>query len=149
MAIKEYYTIPEGCKTAQERFTENDWRALIHANDEIGKRIGYGIREETASCNGTHLTWSNGGKQWVTGYTKIKKGRQLRLDANEIFLPLSPERAHRIQPCLRDLPLYYCSSEAQSRGEVSWDEAGMEWAIRQLARLLGKKPQELAKEWDL
>jgi hypothetical protein len=133
---KEHYTIPSECNKASIGFSEGDWKALLFANDEVGKLCFYGLRNVKVEKDGSLLSWSNGGKQWYVSYDKVKKGRDLKLDANELYLPFSPERCNRIKPCLRDLPLYYCSTEAQARGEVSWEEGGKQWALRKLAQLI-------------
>jgi hypothetical protein len=46
-----------------------------------------------------------------------------RIDANEMIVPISAERAKRISCYVKDLPLYYGSTEAKMRGQVSPKEA--------------------------
>jgi len=136
---KEYFELRPECEAAHLKFTEKDWQALLFANEEIGHRYHYGIRPQPVESDGTQLVWSNGRKDWIVYNDKIKKGTKLSLDANEIFIPVSPERARRILPCLRVLPLYFSSFESQARGEVSWEEGGTQWALRMLeSKLEGK-----------
>jgi hypothetical protein len=53
----------------------------------ILKRTQYGEREETAETDGIVLFWNNGSKRWHTE-NLVKKGTKIKLDANEILLPL-------------------------------------------------------------
>lgn len=122
--LKTYITVPEECEEASKHFTENDWKALVDANERISERNTYGVRTEKTTTRGTIITWSNGRKEWLCHPEPVPAGKELRLDANMVFLPISPERCRRIRPCLIDLPLYYCSTEAVIRGEVPWEEAG-------------------------
>ena len=123
------------CSEASKCFTENDWRALVKANEEISARQSYGVRTELAYEDGVRAMWSNGSKAWICSSEPIEKDTEIHMDANEIFLPVSPERCKRIQPCMEVHPLYYNSSEAWVKGEVSQAKAGLNWALRQLQRI--------------
>lgn len=133
--LKTKITVPAECEVVSKFFTENDWKALVTANEEISKRDKYGVRKEKANERGTVAVWSNGGKEWICYTEPVEEGTELTLDANMIFLPVSPERCRRIRKCMIDLPLYHWSTEAQVRGETSWQEAGKQWALRQLERI--------------
>lgn len=134
--------ITEECKKVSEKFTKRDWQAVIDANKKIAELTSYGVRSEQAETDGIHISWSNGGKNWFGGNQKIAKGTEMRLDANEAFLPISPERFNRINKCLDVLPLYCYSTEAWTSGEVSHTDACLGWAEKQLERINREKMQE-------
>lgn len=131
--------IPEDCIKASKKFNEEDWRMLAFANEEISRRLSYGIREELAEKDGIRTSWSNGSRSWMGGRQKITKGTIVSMDADEMFLPMSPVRFERIHGCLGTLPLYFGSFEAKARGELLEAEATRIWAKGQLARIEREK----------
>ena len=136
---KTYMDIPEGCIKASENFTERDWEICKLANEKIARRLSYGIREELVDDDGIRLSWSNGAKAWFSSGNKIKKGEVVSMDANEMFLPISPARLGRINECLGTLPLYFGSFEAQESGEVLRADALELWAKGQVDRMKREK----------
>lgn len=104
-----------------EDFNKNDWNALHQCNLIIDGATRYGIREEELD-KGTHLFWSNNARRWfVSG--SVNKGEKKRLDANEVICFMSPQRAKRVACWLKELPLYYASTEARIRDEINDREA--------------------------
>jgi MoaA/NifB/PqqE/SkfB family radical SAM enzyme len=88
--------------------------------------LHYGILHK--ELDSIKLSWSNGIRSWLMkDDPKIEKGEEVRLDANEIIVPVSPLRMDRIICYLNDLPLYSASIEAQERGEFSRKEALAVW----------------------
>ena len=134
--------ITEDCKKASEKFSKRDWQAVIDTNRVIQTLTCYGVRSEQTPTDGIKIVWSNGSKDWYCGSRKIPKGMELRLDANEAFLPISPVRFDRIKKCLDVLPLYCFSTEAWTKGETPQEEAMLGWAIKQLERVNREKHQE-------
>lgn len=131
--------ITKNCIEASNSFNEKDLQAMILANEEISKRVYYGIREETTQADGIVLSWSNGSKDWYGGNDKINRGKKLHLDANEIFLPISPERFERIKACLGVLPLYFGSFEAQAKGEICRADTLTIWGKGQIERMIRER----------
>lgn len=83
---------------------------LIAINNQINKRIQYGIRIETALKRGYKLQWSNTLAKWFVGYS-VKTGEQIKLDANEILVYGRMKDIVSILPKLNSLPLYANSYE--------------------------------------
>lgn len=87
-------------------------------NTVISQRTSYGIRTEIAQSRGYRMVWSNAGQRWSRFYYMDKKGAELRMDANFVFIPLEKsERKADIDRCLalgvRGLPLFVNSFEAR------------------------------------
>lgn len=115
---------PEGFSDCLDvdKFTDKDWEALKKCNIESDKRVHYGVREPVP-IRGTAMSWSNGAKRWFAGQP-IEIGDKVRkMDANEMICPISSQRAQRIACYIKDLPLYYASTEAKMRGDVTQREA--------------------------
>jgi hypothetical protein len=134
--------VTEECKEVSKNFTKRDWMAVIDANNRIAELTSYGVRNHQAETDGIHIAWSNGSKDWYGASRKISRGTEMRLDANETFLPMSPMRFERIKKCLDALPLYCFSTEAWTKGEVAQEEACLGWAMKQLERINREKQQE-------
>jgi hypothetical protein len=134
--------ISDECKEVSKNFTILDFEAVVLANEKISNLTRYGVRNEIAENDGVEISWSNGSKNWFSGNRKIQKGTEMRLDANETFLPISPMRFERIKACLDELPLYAFSTESWTRKETSQEESCLGWAIFQLARIQREKFQE-------
>lgn len=109
------------CKELSD-FTSKDWEALKTCNLISDGRTQYGLRKEEIK-RGTLMSWSNGAERWFA-HKPVEKGEKVkRLDANEMICPISFERAKRIACYIKELPLYYASTEAKLRGQVSGREA--------------------------
>jgi len=134
-----------GCIDVSE-FNDKDWTALRLANNIAEKGVRYGISEGKTLHKGTNFSWSNAEKQWFSGRS-VPKGREVRLDANEMIVPISPERGKRISCYIKELPLYYASFEAKLKGEVSPREALDVFAEgKGISDLLDKLPMDKREE---
>lgn len=107
----------------QPTYFEFSEKRLDKAIAEVNKRVGYGVRQEKTDRKMYFMIWSNGSKSWFVS-REIQPGYTVSLDANEILIEAdSVAEAELYSKFLPVLPLYYASSEAKSRREVSWDEA--------------------------
>ncbi len=134
---KQHVEIPEKCAEISKNFTKKDYEAVNIANNEISKRNSYGRRRIDRDENGIIILWSNGSKEW--GITHKSKSPNRTLDANQVFLPISPERFKRIKGCLGVLPLYFGSLNSFERGETSSAENFAIWANGHIKRMKNNK----------
>lgn len=132
---KRRIEIPPECEEESEDFTKKDFDAVIHTNEKISNMTSYGSHEELVDKKGIKIAWSNGSKSWWIYNDKIEKGDIVELDANQTFLPISPERFNRIEACAGVLPLYFGSHEAHHRGEMCRADSLEIWAKGQLERM--------------
>ena len=95
--------------------TNKDKQNIKLINNEISKRTYYGVREEYAEKPGIKVSWSNGGASWFP-WGEVRKGEFVRLDANEMYLPITRTDFERVKLHLDDLPLYRLSFEAKQKG---------------------------------
>ena len=96
-------------------------------NDLIRDRTYYGVREEVAERSGHKLIWSNGAGRWFVGHPGVKKGAEMELDANQVFVPGARARDLKYlaeSGMLESLPLYGGSYERREMGTP--DYAGVE-----------------------
>ncbi|KKM92986.1 hypothetical protein LCGC14_1212860 [marine sediment metagenome] len=126
------------------KLNEKDYEALIKCSEVIEKLTSYGVRSVLVQEDGTYARWSNAGESW-SGVRKAHKGKEDRLDADEVVLPISPERFKRIQGCLPYLPLFDMSYEAHARGYVPTAAAQKEWAVKQIEKIRGEEFEEKHK----
>lgn len=90
----------------------------VLVNSEISQRSSYGERREVAEAPGHIMVWSNGRGRWFVGPKRIKRGEDLTLDANMVFVPGVTIRDlnYLIDNDLVDsLPLYSYSAERTIR----------------------------------
>lgn len=104
--------------------------AFDSVSDEISTLNTYGVRDVTPEEDSFRFAWSNGARSWyVAG--NVKAGESTRLDANEFVYPKSEigssEDAFTMSVMMPELPLYYGSTEAGSRGEVTMKEKFDAW----------------------
>lgn len=125
-------------KNNGKEYEAEDFRNIIESNEKISTLTSYGVRIEIPESDGIIISWSNGSKSWWY-WGDRKKGIELKLDANMLFLPITKKQFDTIQGKLNQLPLYRCSFEAKERGEVDSELATLEWAIKQLERIEREK----------
>lgn len=86
------------------------------ANERISKRTQYGVREYAAETDGIVLYWNNASERWHTE-NLVKKGTRIKLDSNEILLPLyKGETVTDVANVIHNfavLPLYKYSFESR------------------------------------
>jgi len=141
------------CDKIIKSLKSDELEAFVKINQEVNKRISYGIRNElTPSKNSTFLIWSNASKGWYTAHPdsvwvkdKKAKGVEVRLDANQMVVPYPRKTVNKFVMCLKILPLYACSTEAKMRGEVNSSDATLCWALKQLERIQKEKWREKNK----
>lgn len=126
-------------------FNEKDWKCLIAANTKSGTMLSYGVKGSIAKEKSTHMSWSNGSRCWYT-HSPVQEGQSIRLDANEMLIPCSPKRADRIRCYINELPLYYSSTEAKMRGEVTAEESLSIYTEGKLGHIIDKLPKEMADD---
>lgn len=104
---------------------------IDYLNNIISQRIYYGERTEVAPYDGFMLLWSNSAEAWlitssyVNPYTHvIDQGKELRLDANEIFAPFPKYILESVCKELLPLPLFSLSMEAKSDKELYMEVDG-------------------------
>ena len=138
------------CDQLVKSLNQKELRAFVDTNREVEKRKSYGMRtEQVEKDDSTFLFWSNGSRRWFAAdpdsfWAKdIKKGNEIRLDANHVLVPYPYRTVKKFVHCLKTLPLYYCSTEAKQRGEVDSFEATFCWALKQLERI---RQEEYQKE---
>lgn len=88
-------------------------KVLNQANDRIRRLTQYGVRTELTVCPGYVLTWSNGSAKWYRAREVTRGGKELRLDANEVFVPATAKELDAVIADLDPLPLYANSFEAR------------------------------------
>jgi len=135
--------------------TATDRRNLDTANNIISGRTYYMVHDlEKQKGKGIVIFWSNGAEAWAIDRWKTRdanKGKEVRLDANEVILPMSESTFNRIRYRLAMLPLYMGSIEAKTRGQVSWQTGDDAWKFGQF---LGRMKEEEGKQknwhkkWD-
>lgn len=123
-----YEAVPAGL----EALSEGDERALMRealglANEEIRKRIWYGLRTETLPDQPffTALFWSNGAASWFVDpsltesllVARHRGVRQATLDANYILVLAPWILMEKVASVLDPHPLYALSFEGKARGE--------------------------------
>jgi len=141
------------CDKIIKSLNQNELEAFVKINQDIEKRTSYGMRNElTPSKNSAFLIWSNASKGWYAAHPdsiwvkgKKEKGVEVRLDANQLVVPYSYRTANKFVMCLKELPLYVCSTEAKMRGEVDPTAATLCWAMKQLERAKNEKWREKNK----
>jgi len=140
------------CDKLVKNLNKKDLKAFVETNEKIDELTSYGMRSELIECNRPVLVyWSNGTADWNVGHpdslwTKGKKiGDEIHLDANQMIVCHPYKTMKKIAPCLKTLPLYYCSTEAKMRGEVNEFDATLTWAIKQHERLKREEWKEKNK----
>ena len=124
-------------------FSETDWKCLIAANSKSSSMTSYGVKGSTVKKRGTKLSWSNGSRTWYV-HQPVEEGDSIRLDANEMIIPCSVKRAQRLRCYIHELPLYYGSTEAKVRGEVSAKESLDIYTEGKLGSVIDNLPKEAA-----
>lgn len=124
-------------------FTEKDWKCLIAANRGSEGLVSYGVKGSIANDRSTKMSWSNASRSWFT-HRPVERGESIRLDANEMLIPCSPKRAERLRCYINELPLYYGSTEAKMRGEVTAKESLSIYTEGKLGDVINKLPKEMA-----
>lgn len=102
-------------------------------NSEVRQRTSYGVRYEVAERPGYTLTWSNGAARWFVWYPRVKKGREVMLDANMIFIPGATARDLNYlieEGLIEPLPLYGGSFERRRMGTPDYSGAELPPAIK-------------------
>ncbi|MCP4762622.1 MAG: hypothetical protein GY870_12650 [archaeon] len=131
-----------GCASLKD-MNEKDWQCLIDANKINSGLLSYGVKGSTATEKGTFMSWSNGSRSWGV-FKPVQKGESVRLDANQMIIPCSPLRAQRIRCYIKELPLYFGSTEAKLRGEVSLKESFDIVTEGHMGEVFDKLPKEMA-----
>lgn len=126
-------------------FTDKDWKCLIAANTKSGTLLSYGVKGSIAKGRSTKMSWSNGARSWFT-HQPVEEEESIRLDANEMLIPCSVKRANRLRCYINELPLYYGSTEAKKRGEVTAEESLSIYTEGKLGHIIDKLPKEAADE---
>ena len=80
-------------------------------NNDIAKRITYGIREQIAHNRGYIISWTNAQRKWNISYYQTKKNEIINLDANQIFVEARKNDIIEVLDKLDELPLYKNSFE--------------------------------------
>ncbi len=88
------------------------------ATAKVLARTEYGTRVEVAKQSGWILGWSNNGRRWGRYHRSVKRGEEVKLDANEILLYGPARYIDNIAKQLPYLPLYQYSTEAGLRGPL-------------------------------
>ncbi len=83
-------------------------------NREIEKRQGYGVRSFTTMKQGYVLFWTNAQARWLKQDRFYLEGEELKLDANEIFVPYTSAEIEAVIQDLSALPLYAYSFEGKA-----------------------------------
>ena len=100
-------------------------------SDKISTLNSYGVREVVPEEDSFRFAWSNGARSWYVSGDGVKAGDSVTLDANEFVHPKSEigssEDAFTMSVMMPELPLYYGSTEAGDRKEVSLDEKFNVW----------------------
>lgn len=119
---------------------------LDKLNTEISKRTTYGVREELVESDSIMIHWSNSSQDWTPIPRLIKKGEQIKLDANQVLIQFDKKLGHdkigHAVSCANPLPLYSFSWEAKKRGQVPFLEATLLWAKAQIEANKKKELQE-------
>ncbi|HEC40670.1 hypothetical protein LCGC14_0223180 [marine sediment metagenome] len=134
--------IREGCIKLSD-FSEKDWKCLIAANVGSDKLVSYGIKGSIVKERGTKMSWSNGSRTWFT-HQPVDKRDSIRLDANEMIIPCSFKRAERLRCYINELPLYYSSTEAKMRGEISAKDSLDIYTEGRVGSILDSLPKDQA-----
>lgn len=132
----------EGCASLR-KLNEKDWKCLIDANKINSGLLSYGMKGQRATERGTFMSWSNAARTWVV-HNPVDKGDDVRLDANQMVIPCSPLRAERIRCYIKELPLYYGSTEAKMRGEVTEKESFDVFVEGKLGEILDALPKHIS-----
>lgn len=98
----------------QEEIREDLLEIRKSINREIEKRQGYGVRPFTTIKPGYVLFWSNVQVQWFKQDRFYLEGEELKLDANEIFIPYTSAEIEAVIQDLSALPLYAYSFEGKA-----------------------------------
>jgi hypothetical protein len=130
------------CDKLIKNLEKGELEAYVEVNKNIENMTSYGGRNELIECNKPVMVyWSNSTANWNVGHPDSywtkgkKKGDEVHLDANQMIVCYPYRTMKKIAPCLKQLPLYYCSTEAKKRGEVDSLDATLCWAIKQYERL--------------
>lgn len=134
----------EGCANLKE-LNDKDWKCLIDANKINAGLLSYGVKGRTTTDRGTFMSWSNAARSWGV-QRPVQKGEDIRLDANQMIIPCSPKRAERIRCYIKELPLYYGSTEAKMRGEVSEKESFDIFTEGKLGDVLDNMSKDISDE---
>lgn len=130
----------------QELLDDESIKYLQNLNKEISKLTSYGVREELAEQDSIELYWSNDTQKWFPTPKIIKKGEQVRLDANQLLTPYDKIFGHdkigHAVSCANPLPLYSLSLEAKDSGQSPFIESTLMWAKLQLEANKRKEEQE-------
>lgn len=84
---------------------------IIQIANAIKARTTYGMRTEIAPERCSFLQWSNASGGWMLSRSTVPKGKEVKLDANQIIVPFPKEQVAAILEFLPDLPLYDNSFE--------------------------------------
>jgi len=100
-------------------------------SDKISTLNSYGVRDVVPEKDSYRFAWSNGARSWYVARDGVKAGESVRLDANEFVFPKkeigSKKDAFTMSVMMPELPLYYGSTEAGARGEVTLKEKFDTW----------------------
>jgi len=136
--------IKKGCVKLSD-FSEKDWKCLIAANTGSSNLTSYGVKGSTVNQRGTEMSWSNASRCWFT-HESVREGEHINLDANEMIIPCSIKRADRIRCYISELPLYYGSTEAKVREEVTAKESLDIFTEGMLGDIIDKMPLDKANK---
>ncbi len=99
----------------------------------ISERRQYGVRETVAESVGYGLIWSNSAGRWYVGRERVKKGKVMHLDANEVFVPgVTYRDLKRVtdEESIMDLPLFGGSFERRVAGTPDYTGVELPPAIK-------------------
>lgn len=130
----------------QELLDDETTEYLRKVNAEISDRTHYGVREEVADTNSVRIHWSNHAQKWTHIPKIVKKGEQVRLDANQVLIPydrkLGHDRIGHAVSCANIHPLYAFSFEAKHRGQVPFLSGTLAWALHRIEEEKLKRERE-------
>lgn len=134
----------------QDKIREDLLEVRKAINREIEKRQGYGVRPFTTTKPGYVLSWSNGSAAWFRQDQFLLEGEELKLDANEIFVPYTNAEIEAVIQDLTALPLYAYSLEGKA-GLLGRSSEQLEEYLGKLAKELefAKEEQDKLKQVNI
>jgi hypothetical protein len=118
-------TIVEAAEAKVEKARAVPSGSISDINYRISQRTRYGLREEIADAPGVVITWSNGSSSWYVEHA-VRKGVQMTLDANNVFVPYPRLLVEAVLHKLEPLPLGKNAFEAIAKKKKAAERLGAE-----------------------
>lgn len=117
-------------------------RNFYKAANQVAGRTSYGRRSGVTEVPMYKASWSNASRRWDINANKVKKGTDVTLDANEIFVRASSLKdAQLIASNLPDLPLDVYSAEKSPLQQIGKTNKSSEKIIQELAEFWKQEPK--------